>query len=242
MQCLECIEYNKKGKVNGLEKITSNCLLYQNNQCTHLTTQSETTPKFSFSAPWILLVVRITFATFIILAGSLIINHYLMEYKFLNKMSSIDSLQTTNTYNRLMEQASRLKSDVEAFELLGVQYVTFPDTYTEVQLSELKSKLLALGDNSSSVTPLELYNLIGVENAPDPQIYKVHGFVSALIDDPYYGYTAVISNTSTFEAKSINVVKPKPFNLAVGDEVIFLCVPKLINIATPITVHGWVQP
>lgn len=242
MQCLECIEHKQKGNTKDLEKITSNCLLYQNNQCVHITTQIEPTPKLNLIKPLILLIGKLLFTVFMLIFLSIIVTKCLINYQLQKELALQNSSQVSNTYTMLMEQASNLNSDVEVFDLLGVQYVTFPDMYTEAQLADLKEKLLSLGDEASLVTPSELYNIIGVENAPAPQIYKVNGFVSDLIDDPYYGYTAVISDTVKFEAKSISVVKPQPFNLSIGDEVIFLCVPKLINIATPITVHGWVQP
>lgn len=254
MSCFKCLDLMKAGSEQELKEVRSECLTFRNNQCTHLGADNSFHQRIQDSCVRLFpdrlktLLDRYqgtiaTLAVVLVLTAFSVMtyhpNKYVPEIVVKEEPTAVESILTQ------ADEFVEYGDYAGAFDILSDFYVANSDDCSSEELRALKRSMLYLGRNAVEVRPSELYTRLGVSEEDDiTSIVKIQGFITEVQQDSFAGSRLVVSDTTDFEAKSLIVQQPVKVNSAVevGDEVVFLCVPKFVNIATPIVATGWVQP
>jgi len=242
----------KSGDIEALKAIRNNCSLYTGNQCPHLgpdntfqqRIQDSTIKLFPAKVKPLLDKLGTHVILFVMITVTLLMFNGAGIY---SREPALAHDYYLSAVDILIQDALELEAlgDLPgAFQFLSENYIIFANTFSYRDMVRVRNVLMRLGHNARYYRPSQLYSIVGAIDYREQIIARIRGFVTDISVDLLTGTRITISDTITFEAHSVVLVQPDGLNMSVqiGDEVLFMAVPQFINVATPITVTGWVQP
>lgn len=245
--CYKCLDEIQSGHIEVVTELRNDCPMYKLGQCKYMSAEKSFNQKIQdinirlfpnkvieFFQSNKLMSLIIVFVLSISIITLVSIEH--SELANVNKTISYAESLLNSAY-----EYEKVGMKNEAFNLISEQYTIFSDSFSTNELQTFQKYLLTLGTDVETFKPSELYNNNKEKKSLD--ICRVNGFVSHISEDSLVGNQILLSDSSEFDKLSVAVnVYDDISNIKIGDELVLIGVPTFVDIGTPISIYGWVQP